>query len=72
MTRVVPMTDWFARPVLHVTEVEASILIYVDRLGFAGPRRYEEDGKAHEPTGGRCGSCEFLRASEASVALNGG
>jgi hypothetical protein len=23
------MTDWFARPVLHVTDVEASIRFYV-------------------------------------------
>jgi catechol 2,3-dioxygenase-like lactoylglutathione lyase family enzyme len=41
------MTDWFARPVLHVTDVEASLRFYVDRLGFTSPWRYEEDGKAH-------------------------
>jgi len=28
------MTDWFARPVLHVSSVEASLRFYVDRLGF--------------------------------------
>jgi catechol 2,3-dioxygenase-like lactoylglutathione lyase family enzyme len=39
------MTDWFARPVLHVTDVEASLRFYVDRLGFTSPWRYEEDGK---------------------------
>jgi hypothetical protein len=38
------MTDWFARPVLHVTEVEASLRFYVNRLGFTNPWRYEEDG----------------------------
>jgi len=27
------MTDWFARPVLHVTDVEASLRFYVNRLG---------------------------------------
>src|SRR5579863_3938817 len=42
-----PMTDWFARPVLHVTDVEASLRFYVDRLGFTSPWRYAEDGKAH-------------------------
>jgi catechol 2,3-dioxygenase-like lactoylglutathione lyase family enzyme len=42
-----PMTDWFARPVLHVTDVEASLRFYVDRLGFTSPWRYEEDGRAH-------------------------
>lgn len=42
MTRV---TDWFARPVLHVTDVAASLRFYVDRLGFTNAWRYEEDGK---------------------------
>jgi len=41
------MTDWFARPVLHVTDVETSLRFYVDRLGFTSPWRYEEDGRAH-------------------------
>jgi catechol 2,3-dioxygenase-like lactoylglutathione lyase family enzyme len=41
------MTDWFARPVLHVTDVEASIRFYVDQLGFTSPWRYEEDGRAY-------------------------
>ena len=40
------MTDWFARAVLNVTDVEASIRFYVDRLGFTSPWRYEEDGRA--------------------------
>src|SRR5215469_7872354 len=41
-----PMTDWFARPVLHVRDVEASLRFYVDRLGFTSPWRYDEDGRA--------------------------
>src|ERR1035438_7307770 len=41
------MTDWFARPVLHVTDVEASLRFYVDRLGFTSPWRYDEDGRAY-------------------------
>src|SRR3981189_1762026 len=41
------MTEWFARAVLHVTDVEASLRFYVDRLGFTSPWRYEEAGKAH-------------------------
>ena len=41
------MTDWFARPVLHVRNVEASLRFYVDRLGFTSPWRYDDDGKAH-------------------------
>ena len=41
------MTDWFARPILNVTDVEASLRFYMDRLGFTCPWRYEEDGRAH-------------------------
>jgi catechol 2,3-dioxygenase-like lactoylglutathione lyase family enzyme len=36
------MTDWFARPVLHVMDVEASLRFYVDRLGFTSPWRHDE------------------------------
>src|SRR5271154_5927353 len=39
------MTDWFARPVLHVTGVEASLRFYVDRVGFTSPWRHDEDGR---------------------------
>ena len=41
------MTDWFARPILVVKDVDASLRFYVDRLGFTSPWRYDEDGKAH-------------------------
>ena len=41
------MTDWFARPVLHVTDVEASLRFYINLLGFTSPWRYDEDGTAH-------------------------
>jgi len=36
---------WFARPVLHVASVEASLGFYVERLGFTIAWRYEEDGR---------------------------
>jgi uncharacterized glyoxalase superfamily protein PhnB len=39
------MTDWFARPVLHVTDVAASLRFYVDQLGFTNPWHHAEDGK---------------------------
>src|SRR6185437_11644189 len=39
------MTDWFARPVLHVRDVEASLRFYMTQLGFTSPWRYEEDGR---------------------------
>lgn len=41
------MTDWFARPVLHVKDVTASLRFYVDRLGFTSPWRYDENGRTH-------------------------
>ena len=41
------MTDWFARPVLHVSDVEASLRFYVDRLGFTIPWRFDEDGSVY-------------------------
>lgn len=41
------MTDWFARPVLHVADVEASLRFYINLLGFTSPWRYDEDGRAH-------------------------
>ena len=40
------MTDWFARPVLHVKDVEASLRFYVERLGFTCPWRSDKDGVA--------------------------
>jgi uncharacterized glyoxalase superfamily protein PhnB len=39
------MTEWFARPVLHVANVEAALRFYVDRLGFTVSWRFEEDGR---------------------------
>ena len=41
------MTDWFARPVLHVSDVETSLRFYVNQLGFTSPWRYEEEGRVH-------------------------
>ena len=40
------MTDWFARPVLHVKDVDASLAFYVNLLGFTSPWRYDEEGIA--------------------------
>ena len=40
------MTDWFARPVLHVSDLETSLRFYLDRLGFTCPWRFDEDGVA--------------------------
>jgi len=37
--------NWFARPILIVSNVEASLRFYIDRLGFISPWRYNEDGR---------------------------
>jgi catechol 2,3-dioxygenase-like lactoylglutathione lyase family enzyme len=41
------MTDWFARPILVVKDIDASLRFYVDRLGFTCPWHFDEDGKAY-------------------------
>jgi catechol 2,3-dioxygenase-like lactoylglutathione lyase family enzyme len=55
------MADWFARAVLHVTDIEVSLYFYVNRLGFTSPWRYDEDGKAHVAQVDRQG-CAFILA----------
>jgi catechol 2,3-dioxygenase-like lactoylglutathione lyase family enzyme len=57
------MTDWFARPVLHVSDVEASLRFYVDRLGFTIPWRFDEDGKARVAQVDR-GSCALILSDQ--------
>lgn len=39
------MTDWFARPILNVKDVETSLHFYTDKLGFTSPWHFDEDGK---------------------------
>ena len=39
------MIGWFSRPVLHVSDVVASSLFFVKRLGFTTAWQYDEDGK---------------------------
>ena len=40
------MTDWFARPVLNVQDVDASLGFYKSLLGFTCPWSYDEEGRA--------------------------
>src|SRR5689334_10656564 len=58
------MTDWFARPVLHVTDVEASLRYYTDQLGFTSPWRYDDDGKARIAQVDRQGCALILADSQ--------
>jgi catechol 2,3-dioxygenase-like lactoylglutathione lyase family enzyme len=57
------MTDWFARPVLHVSDVEASLRFYVDRLGFTIPWRFDEDGSVYVAQVDRQG-CSLILSSQ--------
>ena len=57
------MADWFARPVLHVTDVEASLRFYVDRLGFTSPWRYGEDGRTRVAQAERQG-CSLILSDQ--------
>lgn len=56
------VTDWFARPILNVKDVEASLRFYVERLGFTSAWRYDEDGKAFVAQVDRQG-CSLILAS---------
>ena len=49
------MTDWFARPVLHVTDIDASIRFYVDRLGFTVAWQFDEGGRVFVAQANRAG-----------------
>jgi catechol 2,3-dioxygenase-like lactoylglutathione lyase family enzyme len=74
-----PMTtDWFARPILSVKDVDASLRFYVDKLGFTSPWRYDEDGNAHVAQVDRQGSAliltktwpERIGAAQVFISLN--
>lgn len=41
------MNEWFARPVLHVSNAEASLRFDVDRLGFSASWRVDWAGRTH-------------------------
>lgn len=54
------LVEWFARPVLHVADVEAALRFYVDRLGFTNPWGYEEAGRVHVAQAERQGCAVIL------------
>jgi catechol 2,3-dioxygenase-like lactoylglutathione lyase family enzyme len=55
--------EWFARPVLHVSSVEASLRFYVERLGFTVSWRVEWDGRSHVAEVDRQG-CALILSDE--------
>jgi catechol 2,3-dioxygenase-like lactoylglutathione lyase family enzyme len=40
------VSDWYARPVLFVADIDRAVDFYVRQLGFTQSWRYEEEGKA--------------------------
>jgi catechol 2,3-dioxygenase-like lactoylglutathione lyase family enzyme len=57
------MSDWFARPVLFVKDVESSVDFYINQLGFVQSWRYEEEEKAFVAQVERQ-SCALLLSSQ--------
>jgi catechol 2,3-dioxygenase-like lactoylglutathione lyase family enzyme len=55
--------EWFARPVLFVTDIDRSVDFYVKQLGFTQPWRYEEEGRASVSQVDRQG-CELILSSQ--------
>jgi catechol 2,3-dioxygenase-like lactoylglutathione lyase family enzyme len=62
------MTEWFARTIFHVRDVEASLRFYVDQLGFTSPWRYDEDGKARVAQVDRQGTALILASTWADTS----
>jgi catechol 2,3-dioxygenase-like lactoylglutathione lyase family enzyme len=60
------VTDWFARPILHVKDVDASLRFYVDLLGFISPWRYDEEGRARVAQVDRQG-CALILANNLTL-----
>ncbi len=62
------MTEWFARPILQVKDVEASLRFYVDQLGFTCAWRFDDNGKAYVAQVERLGCTLILSNSWADTA----
>lgn len=55
--------QWYARPVLYVTDIDRSVDYYVKQLGFKQNWRYEENGKPEVAQVDRAG-CELIFTSQ--------
>lgn len=53
------MPDWFARPVLHVADVEVTLRFYVERLGFTVKWRHDDGGRTRVAEADR-GGCALI------------
>ena len=57
------MSEWYARPVLFVSDVSRSIGFYSDQLGFSRGWRHEENGRPVVAQVERQG-CELILSSQ--------
>lgn len=57
------MSEWFARPVLFVTDVDRSVDFYASQLGFTRGWRHEENGRALVAQVDRQG-CELILCAQ--------
>lgn len=55
--------NWYARPVLYVSDIDRSVDFYVKQLGFHQPWRYVQEGKAWVAQVERKG-CELILTSQ--------
>jgi uncharacterized glyoxalase superfamily protein PhnB len=62
------VTTWFARPVLHVTDVAAAIAFYEQRLGFTREWSYDENGAPAVAQVERDG-CALILSSQAPANI---
>ena len=58
-----PSLQWYARPVLFVSDLDRSLGFYVDRLGFEERWRHEDAGKLLVAQVERRG-CELILSSQ--------
>ena len=67
MNDLMTVTDWFARPILNVTDVEIALRFYIGQLGFTCPWRFDEDGKAYVAQVDRQGCSLILNSTWAKT-----
>jgi catechol 2,3-dioxygenase-like lactoylglutathione lyase family enzyme len=65
------LSQWYARPVLFVADVDRSVNFYVRQLGFTQNWRHEEQGRALVAQVGRQG-CELILSSQWPVKIGHG
>jgi catechol 2,3-dioxygenase-like lactoylglutathione lyase family enzyme len=56
-------SEWYARPVLFVADIDRAVAFYVEQLGFRLAWRYEEEGTARVAQVDRQG-CELILSSQ--------